>query len=237
MARMDSFVCIDLETTGLNPKSDKIIEIGALKVRNGFVEDRYETFVNPGRSLEEITISITGIQEKDLKKAPEIGTIIGDFIDFTEDLPLLGHSVLFDYSFIKKAAVNHNFSFERNGIDTLRIARAYLTQLPSKNLGQLCQFYNIDHNAHRAMGDVEATYKLYLKLLQEFEGKDENLLFQPKPLNYQVKKESPITRAQKERLYLLIERHKIETEYQIDKLTKNEASRYTDQILAKYGRY
>ena len=242
---IDSFICLDLETTGLNPKTDKIIEIGAIRIENGVETGTFETFVNPGRLLEERIVELTGIKDEDLQEAPTITEVLPQFIEFAKNLPLLGHSVLFDFSFIKKAAVNQKLTFEREGVDTLKIARKYLTELPHRSLGYLCEHYGIPHHAHRALEDVKATIRLHEILWEQF-GKTElltdasenkkNSLFTPAKLIYQVKKDSPITKNQKERLYKLIKQHKIEAVYDIDKLTKSEASRYTDRILAEYGR-
>lgn len=239
---VNSFICLDLETTGLNPKTDKIIEIGAIRIENGIETGTFETFVNPGRLLEERITELTGIRDEDLQNVPSIREVLPAFLEFAGELPLLGHSVLFDFSFIKKAAVNEKLTFEREGIDTLKIARKFLTELPSRSLGALCEHYRISHQAHRALGDARATVLLYEKLWEEFGVRKEmtenekNSLFTPVRLIYQAKKDSPITKSQKERLYKLIAQHKIDTVYDIDKLTKSEASRYTDRILATYGR-
>lgn len=232
-----NYICIDLETTGLNPKHDKIIEIGAVKVRDGKVAEVFETFVNPGRRLEERITELTGITDEQLKDAPDITEVLPALLDFAGEDVLLGHSVLFDYSFIKKAAVNQKCTFERQGIDTLKIARRYLTELPSRSLDMLCNHYGIAHQAHRALADAKATCELYDKLWEEFGERDDALkIFEPVGLHYQVKRDTPATPAQKERLYKLILKHRITVEYELDKLTRSEASRYTDLLLAKYGR-
>ena len=168
---------------------------------------------------------------------PVINEVLPDFLHFAGEDILLGHSVLFDYSFLKKAVVNEKGSFEREGLDTLKIARVYLTELPHRSLPYLCEHFEISHKAHRALGDAMATVALYDKLWELFSGKEgAEKYFQPHKLNYQVKKDAPATAAQKERLYKLLELHKITVEYSIEHLTRSEASRYTDQILAKYGR-
>lgn len=235
--KTDSYICIDLETTGLNPKTDKIIEIGAVRVEAGKVTGTFESRVNPGRPLEERIVTLTGLTDQELKTAPDIAEILPAVMEFLGEAVLLGHSVLFDYSFLKKAAVNQRISFERKGIDTLRIARRYLPALESRSLDFLCGYYQIPHRAHRALEDANAAHALYDKLWKDFhDEEDAEKIFAPVSLNYQVKRESPITPAQKERLYKLLVRHKLITDYDLSKLTKNEASRYTDLILAKYGR-
>ncbi len=232
---INSYVCIDLETTGLNPKTDRIIEIGAVKVAEGRVVDTFSTYVNPGRRLEERIVELTGIVQEQVDDAPEITQVLQELIAFLEDYPLLGHRILFDYSFLKKAAVNQKLSFEKQGIDTLRIARCFLPELEKRSLEFLCKHYEIPHHAHRALADAEATSVLYQKLAAQFYEKDSKP-FEPVTLNYNAKKETPITKPQKERLYRLIAQHNLTVDYDVEKLTRSEASRYTDKIYEKYGR-
>ena len=230
-----SYVCVDLETTGLNPKYEKIIEIGAVKVMEGQVIDTFSTFVNPGRKLEERTCELTGITQKQVDEAPYIEDVLPKFLEFCGDFALLGHRILFDYSFLKKAAVNQKLTFEKKGIDTLRIARRFLPELPHRTLPYLCEHYGIPHQAHRALQDAEATCRLYQVLLEKYCQEEEDC-YKPQVLNYQVKKETPITKSQKERLLRILDQHKLPIDVDIDKLTRSEASRITDKILAKYGR-
>ena len=232
---IDSYVCLDLETTGLDPKRDKIIEIGAIKVKSGEIIAQMETFVNPQRKLEERIVELTGIRDEHLENAPEITDILPELIDFIGEDILLGHSVLFDYSFIKKAAINQRFKFEKFGIDTLKIARKFLPDLESRSLAFLCSHFEIEHSAHRALTDAKATSKLYHKLAEHFyDGHEDD--FKPKLLSYNAKRDTPVTIPQKEQLYKLLDRHKIKVEYNVEKLTRSEASRIIAQILAEYGR-
>lgn len=236
----DSYICIDLETTGLDPKRDKIIEIGAVSVEAGRIAGEWETLVNPGRKLEERIVELTGIRDEQLAEAPAISDVLPELLDFVGDRVLLGHSVLFDFSFLKKAAVNERLCFERQGIDTLKIARKYLQELESRSLGCLCKHYGIAHSAHRALEDAKATVALYQKLLEDFYEKEaaegDKSLFVPKPLRYQAKRDTPITIPQKEQLYKLVDKHKLIIDYEIESLTRSEASRKIDQLLLQYGR-
>lgn len=100
----DAYTALDLETTGLNPKKDKIIEIGAVKVRNGEITDRFQSFVNPGRVLENKVKNLTGICDAMLEGAPEMGELIEPLIEFLGEDVLVGHRILFDYSFVKKSS-------------------------------------------------------------------------------------------------------------------------------------
>lgn len=197
-----SYVAFDIETTGLNPKFDKIIEIGAVRIRDGEVAEIFSSFVNPARSLPERIVELTGIQDSDVKEAPYMEDILDAFLAFLGDDVLLGHNLLFDYSFVKKAAVNHKKTFEKSGIDTLRIAKRFLNDLASRNLGYLCEYYHIELEAHRALNDAVAAHELYQILVSAY-GEREAEPFQPKPLVYTVKKESPITPKQLELLMKL----------------------------------
>lgn len=233
---INSYTALDLETTGLDPKKDRIIEIGAVKVRDGKVTDTFQSLVNPGRGLEERVCLLTGIDNQMLEEAPEAGEVIGLLLDFIGEDILLGHRILFDFSFVKKTAVNHRLIFEKEGIDTLKLARRFLPELPSRKLEDLCRHFGIAHTAHRALGDAKATSDLYLRLAELFDKEENAKDFQPQPLVYQVKRESPITKRQKERLYKLLDKHRIDIDYDIDKLTRNETDRIIDRILAEYGR-
>lgn len=236
MQPTDTYICIDLETTGLNPKTDRIIEIGAVKIEKGTQTGVFETFVNPGRQLEERIVQLTGIRDEELKGAPSIEQVLPELLEFLGEFVLLGHSLLFDFSFIKKAAVNGKRKFEHKGIDTLKIARKYLPQLESRSLDYLCGYYQIPHRAHRALEDAQATDALYRKLVEAFYGEETRADFCPGELVYQAKRDTPATKAQIERLYKLLERHKIDSAVDPESMTRSEASRYTDQLLARYGR-
>lgn len=230
---VNDYVALDLETTGLNPKRDRMIEVGAVKVRNGMVTETFQSLVNPGRALNETVCELTGITEEMLKNAPDEDEVLGEILDFIGEDVLVGHRILFDYSFLKRLAVNRKLVFERKGIDTLKLARKFLPELESRRLSCLCVYYGIEHTAHRALGDAGASSKLYQKLAELYYNEKD---FAPQELIFRIKKETPISKPQKERLYKLLDKHKIAMEYDIDKLTKNEASRITDQILSKYGR-
>lgn len=232
---MDSYISLDLETTGLSPKHEKIIEIGAVKVIDGKVTDTFSTFVNPGRSLDARVSELTGISDLDLVNALSIEKVIGNLVSFAEDLPLIGHRILFDYSFVKQAAVNSGIKFERMGVDTLKISRACFPELESKRLKDMCNYYEIHLDAHRALNDALATHELLCRLKKDFYDKYPKI-FEPEKLNYQVKRESPIRPSQVEKIRELVERHGIDCPYEIEKMSRNEASRYYDTIVAKYGK-
>lgn len=234
--RDNSYVAIDLETTGLDPKHDKIIEIGAVKVVDGKIMEEFSSFVNPRRKLEECTTKLTGITGGMLTDAPGAECLIESVIDFCGDFPILGHHIIFDYSFLKRAAVNCGLKFEKNGIDTLIICRKFMPEGEKKNLMSAGAYYGIvPETAHRALSDARMAHFLYQAVKsQHFQTNPE--AFFGRPLIYKVKKEQPATKNQKEGLRELIKYHKINLSVQIEYLTRNEASRMTDKIISQYGR-
>lgn len=233
---MDTFVAVDLEMTGLKVKTDRILEIGAVRAEHGAIVDRFQTFVNPHRSLDEKIVDLTGITEEMVAGAPDTKDAVGAFLEFAGDLSLLGHNLMFDYSFLKQAAVNAGFSFERKGIDTLKIARKVLKQPESKSLDALCGYFQIRREKkHRALDDAAAAAELFFVLKDRYYTSDPDI-FKARPMQFRVKKQGILTPAQKRDLNHLIIYHRIETNIEIDSLTKSEASRMIDRIYAEYGR-
>lgn len=231
--KTNSYTVVDIETTGLNPKRDRIIEIAATKYEDGVEVAQFQTFVNPGIELDERIVELTGITDEMIKDAPYIQDVIGDFVTFETTGTLLGHHIIFDYSFLKRAAVNTGYSFEKVGIDTLVISRKYLQELESRSLPFLCKHFGIEHQPHRAMSDVVVTHELYKILMEKFPDCEES---EPKQLVFQVKKESPITKKQIEQIKKLLSIHGLEMKQDFCTMTKNEASRFYDQIVGQYGR-
>lgn len=230
------YVCVDIETTGTRAKWDRIIEIGAVKVRDGKVEDVFSELINPGVKIPPFITELTGITNGMLEGKPEIERVLPEFVEFAKDDYLLGHNVMFDYGFLKQNAINLNLQFEKSGMDTLKIARRALKGLESRGLEYLCSYYGIkDDNHHRAFNDARATSELYMILMEQF-GSEMPKLFEPYQFTYNVKKMQPITERQKKYLRDLMRYHNIVPDFDIDALSKNEASRKIDKILTEKGR-
>lgn len=230
------YVCVDIETTGTNAKWNRILEIGAVKVRDNQIVDRFSELIHPGVEIPPYITELTGITQEMIEGKDSISSVLPKFIEFAGDDFLLGHNIMFDYGFLKQNAVNLNIPFEKSGMDTLKIARKTLPNLGSRALDYLCTYYGIkDENHHRALNDATVTSQLYHILMNEF-GEEYPLLFEPKEFVYTVKKMSPITEKQKKYLIALIEYHEIETDFDIDMLTKSEASKKIDKILSEKGR-
>ncbi len=226
------YICVDVETTGLNAKEEKIIEIGAVKVINGEITERFQSFINPGRRLDKRIVALTGITDEMLSDAPESKEIMLKFKDFCGELPIMGHNLSFDYAFIKRAMVNEKLNFEKPGIDTLKIARKYLPQLESRSLEFLCKHFVITHTAHRALGDAEATVMLYNKLCELFyeqAATEDSKVFIPAMLICNVKRDQPITIAQKQQVARYCDRLGIVLNRDINTMSRAEASRFIEK--------
>lgn len=236
MEPIRELIAVDLEMTGLQVKTDRILEIGAVRLVDGQLRDTFQTFVNPHRRIDARITELTGIRPEMVEDAPEAEEALRKFLEFAGEAPFLGHNVIFDYSFLKQCAVNHKISLERSALDTLKIARKVLKEPEKKSLEALCGYFQIDReHAHRAVDDAKATAELFLMLQQKYQQQEPGL-FVPKPLHYKVKKQGPLTPAQKRDLNHLMIYHRIEFNIELDSLTKSEALRMIDKIYAQYGR-
>lgn len=195
--------------------------------------DKIDLIVNPKMQLPTRIIELTHISQNMVEHGISMEEAFDRFLDFAQEYPLLGHNILFDYSFLKRFAVNRNIVFDRFGIDTLKLSRKLLSELEHKNLKSVCEFLEISVDSyHRAVDDAWASHNIYQILrsryLQDGILEKDMGLFEPKPLVFKVKKESPITKAQLLYLMNLAKYHKIDVE--LESLTKNEASRLIDNI-------
>ena len=230
-------VAIDLETTGIDPAFDRIIEIGAFKPETGEI---YRSFIDPKRPLPERITELTGITGDMLLGAPEEAEALAGLLAFLdEDTVLLGHNIPFDHSFLVAAGVRCGMKMpDFSGVDTLRIARVLLAELPSRKLEALCEYFEItNEHAHRAFEDAKTAYTLYecLRRVQKEQGGDA-ALFAPVPLHYEPKKQEPMTKKQRSFLNAILTYHKLEQQYPTEHLTKSEASKLIDKLLFTYGR-
>lgn len=228
-----TYLAIDLEMTGLNVKTDRILEIGALRMEDGKPVGEFSALINPHCTIPEAITQLTGITQEIANGGEELSNVLPRFLDFTEDLPLLGHNLSFDYSFLKQACVNAGLPFERAGIDTLKLARRYLPGEQKKKLTELRTLFGIDTGTvHRAVSDAYAAALVYERLCADYGSTDPDY-FTPKPLIVNVKKQQPITIPQKEQLQRLLSEHpcKIPEPVEIDHLTRSEASRLIERLL------
>lgn len=161
---MTSIVSLDIETTGLDPMNDAIIEIGAVKFNGNRIEAEFSQLINPGRPIPQMITQLTGITNEMVHKEPPIKAIIQDFADFVGDSPVLGHNVRFDLSFLRR----QNILEYNDIIDTYELAAVFLPTASRYNLGALGQLLSIPFPAtHRALDDARATRGVYEKLIRK----------------------------------------------------------------------
>lgn len=233
---MDSYVVVDLEMTGLNYKTDRILEIGAVKLEDGNISSTFHRMVNPRMVLSEEIINLTGITNEMAEGGCDCAQAVEEFLIFAEGLPLAGHNLMYDYKFLKQAAANQGIELEKEGIDTLKLARKLLPEAEKKSLDCLCEFLHIKRaRKHRALEDARATAELLLYLHKEFAGKEPGE-FQASTLHFKVKKQQPASKRQKRLLKELAEYHKIEFDRELGSLTRSEASRLANEIIVAYGK-
>ena len=171
-ADFNSFVCFDFETTGLG-KNDKIIEIGAVKVIDGYMVSRYSSLVDPKVEIEPMITQITGITNEMVAGKPTIDELMPSFYEFTQGLPMIAHNAPFDCRFLERDSKACGFFFDNDVFDTLTFAKKVLPALPSYKLTALTQALGLDHSeAHRAWCDAECTARLYLFFKMKSEEKE-----------------------------------------------------------------
>lgn len=229
------YIAIDIETTGLRQKTDRIIEVGAVRMEDGTETAEMSFLIDPRMDIPERITELTGISEEMVDGQPPIGERIEEIVRFCEGLPLAGHHIITDFCFLKKAAVQAGLEFEHEGIDTLKLVRRCFPQLEKRGLCAVCTAlgYPQAGKYHRALDDARAEAWLLEQILIQ------NSQIVPEiteKLVYKVKKEKTMTLRQKEDLIHLIKYHKIETRTDIDSLSRSEASRLIDVILSQYGR-
>lgn len=184
---MSSIVAVDIETTGLNPDEDVIIEIGAVKFNGRRVEDEWSTLVNPRRPIPSFISQLTGISNNMVRNAPVLPDVMGDFIAFVGDVPVVGHNISFDLTFLQRAgALKQNID-----IDTYELAAVLMPTASRYNLSALAQQLNILLPAtHRALDDAKATHAVFIELIERAQQLPLNLLAEiirmGEPLDWQA---------------------------------------------------
>lgn len=168
-----SYIVIDIETTGLNSKYDEIIEIGALKVRDDKVIDKFESLVF-NDNIDSFITDLTGITTEMTEKAPPLKSVLSEFIKFVQDETLIAHNANFDINFIYDSVEScFGKEFNNDFIDTLRIARRAFHEFKSHRLKYLARDLNFKNTpGHRSLSDCFTTLELYLKCKEKIFSED-----------------------------------------------------------------
>lgn len=161
-----SFVVFDIETTGLDPLKEEIIEIGACKIVNGRIDETFATFVKPSKKIPKEIVELTGINDDMVKDAPTINYVMPDFYKFCHNSTLVAHNIAFDISFIHNISKKLSYNFDHENMDTMVMSRQKIPGLKNYKLGTIVEKLNIVlDNAHRAINDATATAKAFIKLM------------------------------------------------------------------------
>ncbi|MFA9424052.1 MAG: PolC-type DNA polymerase III, partial [Sedimentibacter sp.] len=200
------FVVFDLETTGLNPKNDEIIEIGAVKISNRKVVDSFSTFVHVNRNLPAKIIELTSITDDMLQGQPEITQALPDFMKFSQGSVLVAHNASFDVTFIKeKARVYLNTNYDPSSIDTLELSKALMKDVKNHKLNTLTKKLGIKlENHHRAVDDASATAQLFISL---FNTLSEREIIDVEHLNELLKEEINIVKQTSYHVNILVKNY------------------------------
>ena len=162
----ETFVVFDIETTGLSCVMDKIIEIGAVKVRNGEVLDRFDTFIDPEIPIPAEIVELTSITDADVSGAPKAKEAVKAFLDFCGDAVLVAHNAPFDTSFIRTACVEYGYEFNYTYVDTCAMSRFVNPELKKHKLDTLQEYFHFeDFHHHRADADAEITAKIFYAMV------------------------------------------------------------------------
>ena len=161
------FTVVDVETTGLSPSNNRIIEIALVKSRGGKIIDNFHSFINPGREIPYYITQFTGITNDDVYDAPFFEEIADDIVSFIGNSILTGHNLPFDKSFLRRELLSiGKEDIPNKHLCTLKIARRLYPELPSKSLGSVCKYLGIrNKNSHRALSDAQATAKILFKMI------------------------------------------------------------------------
>ena len=162
-----TYVVFDLETTGFSLIKDKIIEIGAVKVENGVITDKFSTFVNPKVPIPFKITNLTGITDDMVMEAPDIETILPQFLEFVGDAVLVAHNASFDVSFIEQNCRYQDITPDFTSVDTVAMARILLPTLSKFKLNVVANALHISlENHHRAVDDAGATAEIFVKFVE-----------------------------------------------------------------------
>lgn len=237
-----TYVVFDLETTGFSPINDKIIEIGAVKIKEGKIIDRFSEFVNPKIHIPDRITELTSIEDEMVEDKETIEVLLPKFMEFTKDTVLVAHNASFDISFIKKNCRDLNLEFNNSFMDTVTLSRYLFPSLKRYKLNTVAKHLGVSlENHHRAVDDAKATADILLKSFKMLKDKE---IFDLKTLNKEflesinIKKEPTyhliiLAKNQKglKNLYKLVSKSNLEYFFKRPRLPKSLINEYREGLI------
>lgn len=240
-ALSQEFVVFDIETTGFSNTRDSIIEIGAVKIKNFEIIDKFSYFVNPNKEIPYKIQELTGITNSMVKDSKTIDDILPEFLDFIGDSVLVAHNSDFDTGFIREKSRNLNLEYSNEAIDTIRLAKVLLPNLKRYKLDVVAKALDISlQNHHRAVDDAKATAMIFLKFLDKLkqEGLEtlDQVNFHFKETDYKKIRPNHITLLVKNQiglknLYKLVSKSHMDYFYKTPRIPKSLLKNYREGIL------
>ncbi len=239
----ESYVVFDIETTGFSATHDKIIEIGAVKIENGEITDRFSSFINPEVPIPYKIEKLTSISDAMVKDAETIERVLPGFLEFAKGSVLVAHNAEFDMGFIRSKSKDLGIDKEHTYIDTVSLSQFLVPGLSRFNLDALVKHFEVKlSHHHRAVDDAEATADIFLKLLKMLKERDiftlHDLLASCKLGKETVKKLHPYsctflatTQEGKDNLYRMVSLSHLEYFYRVPKIPKSLIKEYRDGLL------
>ena len=231
----DEYIIFDVETTGLSAFNNRLTEIGAVKIRNGEVIDKFSTFVNPEQPIPPKITEITGITQAMVQDAPLEGEALKSFLNFAGECTLVAHNAPFDMGFIRATCTRADVKYSPNVIDTVVLARQIMPNLPNHKLNTIAKAMNLgEFNHHRALDDAEILSRIFMELISKLpencaESKTEKVELKRLPSNH-------ITILAKnleglKNLYKLISIGHLEHFFKRAKVPRGEIKRYRNGLI------
>ena len=161
-----TFVVFDFETTGTEANTDMVTEVGAVKIVDGVITEKFYALINPQMKIPEKVTGITGIDDAMVADKPPFSAFAGDIYKFFEGATLVAHNIEFDYKFLKRLSEESGYYYYNGGIDTVQFARDTVKGLPNYKLNTVCEHFGIKFLHHRAWADAYATAQMFIELVK-----------------------------------------------------------------------
>lgn len=235
------FVVFDIETTGFSNVNDKITEIGAVKIKDFEVVERFSRLVNPEKDISYRIQELTGITNEMVQNEPTIETVLPEFMEFVKGSVLVAHNADFDTGFIKQKCSEQNIVYDRKKVDTLMLARILLPQLKRHRLDRVAKEVGVQlKNHHRAVDDAEATAHIFIKFLEMLKKRGAETLSDVNSvlgkIDYTKVKTHHITLLAKNQtgiknLYKIVSDAHVEHFYRAPRILKSVLEKYREGII------